>query len=84
MTASGLERTVREELTRRKRRGWGALIGGWLVFIILVPLTVAGGSDWTFGGAVGIGMVLVIASGLYLFFGIRCPRCANNLSHTLV
>jgi hypothetical protein len=68
--------TIREHLTRQKRRCSGAT---YLAFIVFAAGAIAGAPRQEFVAVGLLGFALAFVSIVYLIMGIRCPRCRERI-----
>ena len=73
-------KTIRDRLTKKRKRLMLWMIPGYFCFVVGMPATNI--TPWfLILGLAGVAFVFVIS--LILIFGIRCPNCGGNLSYAL-
>ena len=72
--------TIREDITRRKRKEAFIGYGGFGFFVLGGFATAA---EQSFLPLALIGFAVFMASTVYLLFGIRCPRCTGRIGYTV-
>jgi len=69
-------KTIREHLNERIRRSHNGMLAGFALILVGIYVTAFFRSPWAVI-VPGIGFILVVASGLFRTFAIRCPNCRN-------
>jgi energy-converting hydrogenase Eha subunit E len=72
--------TVREIITRRKRKASIVMYSGCALLVLGVILG-AGGPPWRIVSIPGL--VISLAAALYSLFFLRCPACAETIGYTV-